>query len=134
MANIITVNDWTLNQLRAVGVDVYDGMVPEKVPTMTGGVIRPYLAVWSQPLREHLEQPLDFSGQETAGSLTVTVAGATVGTVRNLSQAVIRTLNRVTVPGGGQYVHTDPHAPIQYDNQVSPGRYYQPTAFAFAQP
>lgn len=131
--DVITLNTWTLDRLKSIGVDVYDGMVPGSVPT-TGGVIRPYLAVWAQPLREHYEQPLDYSMQETAGALTVTVAGATVGTVRNLAQQVIRTLNRIPAPGGGEYRHAEPHIPIQHDGQVSPVRYYLPLSFSFQQP
>ena len=114
-------------------MDVYDGVVPGSVPT-AGGYIKPYMALWSQPLREHLEQPLDYSAQETAGTLTVTVAGATVGTVRNLAQEVIRKLNRVPVPGGGEYRHAQPHIPIQHDDQVSPTRFYMPLSFEFQQP
>lgn len=113
---------------------VYDGMVPESVPTSAGGIIKPYLAVWTQPLREHYEQPLDYSAQETAGALTVTVAGATVGTVRNVAQQVIRTLNRVALPGGGEYRHVEPHVPIQHDGQVMPPRYYLPLSFDYQQP
>lgn len=108
-------------------------MVPGSVPA-TGGSIKPYLAVWTQPLREHIEQPLDYSMQETAGSLTVTVAGATAGTVRNLAQEVTRKLNRVPVPGGGEYRHSEPHVPIQHDDQVSPTRFYLPLTFEFQQP
>lgn len=92
------------------------------------------MAVWTQPLREHAEQPIAFCDPETAGSLNVTVAGSTVGTVRNLSQAVVQALNRVRAPGGGEYRHTDPHVPIQYDTSVSPNRFYQPLSFTFAQP
>lgn len=102
--------------------------------TLQGGWIAPYLAVWTQPLREHLEQPLDYTGQDTAGALTITTAGATVGTVRNLSQEVVKALHRVTAPGGGEYVHSDPHVPIQYDAAVMPSRFYQPLSFTFAQP
>lgn len=72
--------------------------------------------------------------QETAGALTVTVAGATVGTVRNLSQEVIRKLNRETSPGGGEYRHVEPHLPVQHDDQVSPTRFYLPLTFEFIQP
>lgn len=115
-------------------MDVHDGMVPSSVPTVTGGAIKPYLAVWTQPLREHPEQSLDFDSPHSAGDLMVTVAGATVGTVRNLSQAVVQALNRVTAPGGGEYVHAEPHVPIQYDTSVTPKRYYQPVAFEFIQP
>lgn len=115
-------------------MNVYDGIVPDSVPTAAGGVIRPYVAVWTQPLREHPEQSLDFDSPHSAGELTVTVAGATVGTVRNLSQAVAQALNRVTAPGGGEYVHAEPHVPIQYDTSVTPKRYYQPLRFLFAQP
>lgn len=113
---------------------VYDGMVPESVPTGAGGIIKPYLAVWTQPLREHYEQPLDYSNQETAGALTVTVAGATVGTVRNLAQEVVRKLNRVALPGGGECRHVEPHVPIQHDGQVMPPRYYLPLSFDYQQP
>lgn len=101
---------------------------------MPGGWIKPYVAVWTQPLREHPEQSLAYCNQETAGGLTVTVAGHSPGTVRPWSQAVVQALNRVKAPGGGEYIHTDPHVPIQYDTQVSPGRYYQPLSFTFAQP
>lgn len=101
---------------------------------MPGGGVFPYIAVWTQPLREHSEQPLDYSMQETAGTLNVTVAGATVGTVRNVAQQVIRTLNRRPVPGGGEYRHAQPHMPIQHDIQVSPPRYYLPLSFEFQQP
>lgn len=109
-------------------------MVPGSVPTAGAGMIRPYLAVWGQMLREGVEQALDYSLQETASSLTITVAGATTGTVRNLSQEVVKTLHRVTVLGGGEYRHTEPHVPIQHDDQVSPPRFYQPLAFEFQQP
>lgn len=114
-------------------MDVYEGMVPGSVPT-SGSYIKPYLAVWTQPLREHIEQPLDYSMQETAGSLTVTVAGATVGTVRNLAQEVTRKLHRIPAPGGGEYRHSEPHIPIQHDDQVSPTRFYLPLTFEFQQP
>ena len=113
---------------------VYDGMVPDTVPTMTGGVIKPYIAAWTQPLREHREQSLAYCNPETEGSLTVTVTGATVGTVRNLAQAAVQTINRVVAPGGGEYVHDEPHVPIIYDKQVTPGRFYQPVSFRFQQP
>lgn len=113
---------------------VYDGMVPGSVPTVAGGAIKPYLAVWTQPLREHPEQSLDFDSPYSAGDLLVTVAGATVGTVRNLSQAVVQALNRVIAPGGGEYRHSEPYLPIRYDSTVAPARYYQPLAFEFTQP
>ncbi|AZL13784.1 hypothetical protein CXR25_13875 [Brevibacterium aurantiacum] len=134
MADIITLNDWTLDQLRVLGATVYDGMVPESVETMTGGYILPYLAVWAQPLREHAEQALAYCDPETAGGVNVTAAGHSAGTVRAWSQAVVQALNRVPVPGGGQYVHAEPHVPIQYDTAVTPARYYQPLSFTFAQP
>lgn len=108
-------------------------MVPGSVPAQ-GGFIKPYLAVWTQPLREHYEQPLDYSMQETAGALTVTTVGATVGTVRNLAQEVIRKLNRTPVPGGGEYRHVEPHIPVQHDDQVTPARFYLPLSFEFQQP
>lgn len=113
-------------------MDVHEGIVG--TVRTSGGAIVPYLAVWDRILREHPEQPIDYSEQETAGTLAVTVAGATVGTVRNLSQEVIRTLHRVTAPGGGEYRHTDPHVPIQYDTAVTPARFYQPLSFEFIQP
>lgn len=119
--------------MRAIGVDIHEGIV-ENVRVLSAGMIAPYLAVWGQALREHPEQPLDYSQQETAGTLNITVAGATVGTVRNLAQATIRTLHRVSAPGGGEYVHADPHVPIQYDTSVTPPRFYQPLSFTFAQP
>lgn len=134
MADIITLNDWTLDQLRALGATVYDGMVPESVETMTGGWVLPYLAVWTQPLREANEQSLAYCNPETAGSLTVTVAGHSAGTVRSWSQATVKALHRIPTPGGGQYIHSEPHVPIQYDHQVTPGRYYMPVTFEFAQP
>lgn len=115
-------------------MDVYDGAVPGSAPTTAGGWIKPYLAVWTGPLREHLEQPLDYSAQETAGTLHVTTAGATAGTVRNLSQEVIRKLNRTPTPGGGEYRHTEPHVPVRFDDQVAPARFYQPLAFDYQQP
>ncbi len=114
-------------------MDVHEGIVTD-VRTMQGGWIAPYLAVWTQPLREHREQPLDYSAQETSGGLTITTAGATLGTVRNLSQAVVQALHRVKAPGGGEYRHSDPHVPIQYDTAVSANRFYQPLSFTFAQP
>lgn len=113
---------------------MYDGRVPGSVPTTAGGFIKPYLAVWTQPLREHDEQPLDYSAQETAGALTVTAAGATVGTVRNLSQEVIRKLSRVPAPGGGEYRHVEPFLRIEFDDQVSPSRFFLPLSFTFSQP
>lgn len=113
---------------------MYDNVVSDSVPTSAGGIIKPYLAVWTQPLHEHYEQPLDYSDQETAGTLSITTAGATVGTVRNLTQEVIRTLHRVIAPGGGEYRHTDPHVAIQYDTAVTPARFYQPLSFEFIQP
>lgn len=114
-------------------MDVHEGIVTD-VRTMQGGFIAPYLAVWTQPLREHAEQSIAFCDQDTSGSLTVTTAGATVGTVRNLSQAVVQALHRVKAPGGGEYRHTDPHVPIQYDTAISPNRFYQPLSFTFQQP
>lgn len=114
-------------------MDVHEGIV-ENVRLLKGGVVAPYLAVWVQPLREHAEQALAFNSPQSAGGLTVTTAGATAGTVRNLSQEVVKTLHRVTAPGGGEYVHSDPHVPIQYDTSVSPARFYQPLSFIFAQP
>ncbi|KHS52547.1 hypothetical protein AE0388_1530 [Brevibacterium linens] len=114
-------------------MDVHEGLV-ENVRLIAAGRIAPYLAVWGQILREGTEQPLDFSAQNSAGRLTVTAAGATAGTVRNLSQQVASALHRVTAPGGGEYVHSDPHVPIQYDTSVTPPRFYQPLSFTFAQP
>ncbi|WP_172171035.1 hypothetical protein [Brevibacterium sp. CT2-23B] len=113
---------------------MHDGRVPDSVPTTTGGFIQPYLAVWTEPLREHDEQPLDYSKQETAGALTVTAAGATAGTVRNLSQEVILKLHRAPAPGGGEYRHVEPFLKVQTDNQISPARLYLPLSFEFQQP
>lgn len=134
MADIKTLTDWTLDRLKASGGQVYDGMVPSSVPLQVNGEVKPYLAVWTQPLREHDEQPLDYSAPETAGDLYVTVAGPTPGTVRSWSQGVVRTLNRVRAPGGGEYRHVPPHVPIQFDKTVAPGRYFQPLQFSFQQP
>lgn len=134
MADIKTLTDWTLAQLKRSGGLVYDGMVPASVPSQTNGEIKPYVAVWTQPLREHDEQPLSYTSSETAGDLRITVAGPTPGTVRSWSQGVIRALNRVTAPGGGEYRHVPPHVPISFDETVAPGRYYQPLTFSFQQP
>lgn len=134
MADVKALSSWTLDRLKTIGKNVYDGMVPSSVPVQANGEVEPYLAVWSQPLWEHEEQPLDFHHQETAGGLNVTVVGHTPGTVRLWSQAVIRALHRVTAPGGGEYRHVPPHVPVMYDETVTPGRYYQPLGFSFQQP
>lgn len=133
MADIKELTNWTLDQLRSVG-QVYDGMVPKTVPTLPSGAVQPYLAVWTQPLREHPEQPLSYEQQETAGGLIVTVVGNTPGTVRAWSQAVVRLLHRVPTPGDGEYRHVMPYTPILFDEQVTPGRYYQPVEFSYQQP
>ena len=115
MADVKALSSWTLDRLKTIGKNVYDGMVPSSVPVQANGEVEPYLAVWSQPLWEHEEQPLDFHHQETAGGLNVTVVGHTPGTVRLWSQAVIRALHRVTAPGGVEYRHVPPHVPVMYD-------------------
>lgn len=128
------LNSWTLDQLSPIGRNIYDGMVPGSVALQPNGEIEPYLAVWTQPLREFEEQSLDFTHQETAGGLRITVAGHTPGTVRLWSQAVVQALHRVTSPGGGEYRHVEPHAPIAFDAAETPGRYYQMLTFSFIQP
>lgn len=126
---------WTVDQLEQVGEpSVYDGLVPADVPTLTGRHVAPYYAVWSQPLREHPEQPLAFTDQESAGETTVTAAGATPGTVRNLGQEAIKRLHRVRTPSGGEYRYTEPHVPVQYDTSATPPRYYIPMRFEYIQP
>lgn len=134
MADSKELFQWVLARLRPIGGEIYDGMVPESVPLLAAGQVQPYLALWMQPLREHPEQPLDYSHQETASGLTVTVAGHSPGTVRSRSQDVLRRLHRVPAPGGGEYRHTIPYAPIMYDSQATPGRYFQPVEFEFLQP
>lgn len=134
MTDIKALNTWTLDQLRPIGSNVFDGMVPSTVPVQANGEIEPYLVVWTQPLREHEEQSLDYRHQETSGGLNVTVAGHTPGTVRAWSQWVIRALHRVTAPGGGEYRHFAPHVPVLFDDTVTPGRYYHPLTFTFQQP
>lgn len=126
--------EWTIDQLRPIGGEIYDGMVPENVPLISEGYVKPYMAVWSQPLWEHDEQPLDYSSQETAGGLSITVVGHTAGTVRSWSAAVIRALHRVAAPGGGEYRYVPLNAPILYDEKATPGRYYQALTFSFSQP
>lgn len=134
MADVKTLNQWTLAQLQPLGGHVHDGMVPSSVSTMANGGVEPYMAVWSQPLREHDEQSLSYCHPETAGGLTITVAGHSPGTVRSFSQAVVRALHRVQAPGGGEFLHSQPYAPIMYDETATPGRYYQPITFTFQQP
>lgn len=134
MADIKTLTDWTLARLRASGGQVYDGMLPASPPMQANGEVKPYMSVWTQPLREHDEQPLSYTTPETAGDLRITVVGPTPGTVRSWSQGVIRSLNRVAVPGGGEYRHAPPHVPITFDTTVAPGRYFQPLTFSFQQP
>lgn len=114
---------------------VYDGHVPTAVPMFPGStIIRPYIAVWTMPLREGPEQDLAHSHQHDTSDVTVTVAAASPDTVRPIAQTTIGLLHRQTLPSGGELRHREPHVPIQWDETVTPGRFFIPLAFRLHQP
>ena len=123
------------NRLGLTGAFIHDGHVPDTVPTFPGStIVRPYFVIWAMPTREGAEQDLAYSHQNSRSDLTITVAAGSVETVRHHTQQVIGLLNRQTLPGGGELRHTDPHVPIQWDETVTPGRFYQPLSFMLLQP
>ena len=124
-----------INRLGLTGALIYDGHVPDKVPTFPGtAIIRPYMVIWAMPTREGEEQDLAYSHQNSLSDLTITVAAGSVETVRPHSQQAIGLLHRQTLPGGGELRHTDPHVAVQWDETVTPGRFYQPLSFVILQP
>lgn len=126
---------YLIARLSGNGATVYDGHVPDRLPTFPRStIIQPYIVLWSMPTREGAEQDLAYTGLNTRSDVTVTVAAASVETVRHHAQTTIGLLHRVTLPGGGELRHTDPHVPIQWDETTTPGRFYQPLAFTLLQP
>lgn len=126
---------YLIDRLSGNGAHVYDGHVPDKLPTFPGStIIRPYLVIWAMPTREGAEQNLTYSHGNSTSDVTITAAAASVDTARYQSQTVIGLLHRVALPNGGELRHTDPHVPIQWDETVTPGRFYQPLAFTLLQP
>lgn len=126
---------YLIDRLSGNGATVFDGHVPGRLPTFPGStVIRPYLVIWAMPTREGPEQNLAYTDLNTTSDVTITVAGAAVETVRHHAQQTIGLLHRVTLAGGGELRHTDPHVPIQWDETTTPGRFYQPLAFTLLQP
>lgn len=124
-----------INRLGLTGALVYDGHVPDQIPTFPGtAIVRPYLVIWAMPTREGEEQDLAYSHQNSRSDLTITVAAGSVETVRHHSQQAIGLLHRQTLPGGGELRHTDPHVAVQWDETVTPGRFYQPLVFMLLQP
>lgn len=122
-----------INRLGLTGALVYDGHVPDRIPTFPGStIIRPYFVIWAMPLREGPEQNLTYTHPDSTSTVTVTVAAGSVETVRHHSQQAIGLLHRITLPGGGELRHDDPHVPIQWDEEV--GRFYQPLTFTLLQP
>lgn len=114
---------------------VYDGNVPDKVPTFPGStIIRPYIVIWTMPAREGPEQDLAYTHQTDTSDVTVTVAAASADTARSIAQASIGLLHRQSTPGGGELRHMPPHVPIQWDETVTPGRYFIPLSFRHHQP
>lgn len=126
---------YLIDRLSGNGATVYDGHVPDRLDTFPGStIIRPYIVLWAMPTREGEEQNLTYTHTNSRSDMTVTVAGAAADTVRYQSQTVIGLLHRITLPGGGELRHTEPHVPIQWDETVTPGRFYQPLAFQLLQP
>lgn len=124
-----------INRLGLTGALVYNGHVPDPVPTFPGtAIIRPYMVIWAMPTREGDEQDLAYSHQNSRSDLTITVAAGSVETVLAHAQQAIGLLNRQALPGGGELRHTDPHVAVQWDETVIPGRFYQPLAFMLLQP
>ncbi|MCT1689867.1 DUF3168 domain-containing protein [Brevibacterium sp. p3-SID960] len=122
---------WLKTRITALpGLAVYDGAVPDSVPLYPGTQrIKPYIAIWTTPNREPDETTLDHTQAGRAGDVTLTVAADTAANVREISDAVIAAIHRKPTPGAGEYIHAEPHVPIQIDIQVSPARYYQPLRF-----
>lgn len=126
---------YLIDRLALTGAMVYDGHVPERLPTFPGStIIRPYIVLWAMPTREGAEQDLAYTHRNSVSDVTITVAGAAVETVRHHAQQTIGLLHRVALAGGGELRHTDPHVPIQWDETTTPGRFYQPIAFTLLQP
>lgn len=112
------------------GLAFYDGAVPNSVPLYPGTQrIKPYVVIWTTPNREPDETSLAHTQAGRAGEVTLTVAADTPASVREIADAVIAAVHRQPTPGAGEYIHAEPHVPIQVDVQVTPARYYQPLRF-----
>ena len=124
-----------LRQMPALTGGVYDGQVPDKVPTdSTGKWVKPYAVLWAGP-GDDLPEERDLTGLASGGVLDwrpqVTVVAATAAVCRQASAAILATLRNQHV-GAGWFLPDATHnrqlTPIP-DNTVTPVRYFMPLKF-----
>ena len=112
------------------GVVVLEGHVNEEaVRYPNSDQVKPYVVIWPMPLHEGSEQALAYCEPEDRGEATITVAAGNLTSVLNISSAVSKMFHRVTIPGEGEWVRTEPFLPVQWDDTVTPGRHYLPMSF-----
>lgn len=121
----------TLKAITALGGRIYDGYVPEKLPTDGAGYILPYVLTLSG-ITADLPQERDLSGQADTTvhdwAPQTNCVGPTPGHARACAQLVAQALTNTRI--GNHWLKPDPDAfrvatPI-LDNQATPARFYLP--------
>ena len=121
----------TLQAVPALAGRVYDGYVPDKLPTDNAGYILPYVVVFSG-LSTDLEAERDLTGLVDTTvhdwAPQTTCVGPTPGHARNCAQLVQDALTNARI--GNHWLKPDNESfrvavPL-IDNQVTPARFFLP--------
>lgn len=125
-----------LAALRTItGVTVYDGMVPDKVPTDAAGYVRPYITLYlGAPTGDELATTVcgTYDTDSQSHAFQTTLVGASAQHVRAVAGVVVPTLTNLRVgPGRVRPVWEQHNSSVPLpDTAVSPARYFLPLQWA----
>lgn len=131
MADVLTYRAETLTALRTIaGITVYDGYVPDKVPTDAAGYILPYVVLWAGVGDEIPERDLcglvDLDGLRW--DFQTTTVAASAGLCAQVGNVVRLTLTNL--PMGSHHILPNPDGFRQevplLDESITPARFMLP--------